>query len=239
MLNFRMFARPEVGGMRLAGESVDGCRFGLGAVARAGIRKQVVDQPRSGHFQNGVRMAQRISQVFEDRGLIQVWVEAVERIAGALALLAHDGSADHHAQGIERDLGAVAVRIGHTIGREHSIVDLRRDDIANGVAHFNRQQVVAVIGDNGRVIEGVDKPPRQEEMPARLFQFLTRIAFMRGVEDSARGDPPPPAANEFHVLSLMVKDVTYIRNEIFKRLAAAVDLGEQPGREGKLVSLSG
>src|SRR5208282_2252751 len=110
--------------------------------------------------------------------------------------------------------------------------------VADCVADLNGHQVVWVVGDRGRVIKWVEKPAREEEMPARLLQFYPRVACLGRVVNTPRGDPPPAVAVEVGIPALVVERVRHVGNKILSRVVAAVDLGEQAWREGELVPLT-
>ena len=118
--------------------------------------------------------------------------EVVEGIAldGAGRLAAH-GRAGEHAQGVETRFRAIAIGIGDHFGLQHAVVRLGDRLIADGIARGHEQQIVfSVIGDDGRVAEGILETMREKEMRLREGEFLRRrIAGARRVEGLAGGNP--------------------------------------------------
>ena len=123
--------------------------------------------------------------------------------------LAHHRRAHHHAQRVERHLGAIAVGVHHQPGLEHAVVvagfgriDVPSAALADGdavaqrVAGLDHQQVVGIVGDEAlgadRVgVERVAIAVRQEEVLAGVGEFLRGgVVAARRIEDAPGGNPP-------------------------------------------------
>ena len=104
MLDLRLLAGAQVRRVRLARKGVDSRRLGLRKVASTLVREQVVDETRRGLLRYRMRISQRVDKVLKDRGAVEIWVEALERVPGMLAGLAHYGGSNDHPQRVERDL---------------------------------------------------------------------------------------------------------------------------------------
>ena len=139
---------------------------------------EVVDEPRGGAPEDGVRIGERVGQMVEHDRLGQVGDEAVERVAfdRCRQRLAHHRRAHHHAERVEGDLGPVAVRVADQARLQHAVVvGVHRDAVAQRVAGLDHQQVVGVEVDEGVLAERVAVAARQEEVLPGLRQFGGRV----------------------------------------------------------------
>ena len=196
----------------------------LGREARLGLRLLQDDLAEAARIRVTLLEGGRAGTVglagggVDDRGLSEVFPceqvvlelggRVVEGVAVAVADLAHDRGLDDHAESVEFDGLAVAVRVRDEGRREEAVIVGDGDGVAERVGRRLEQEAVGVVGEGRDVAEQV----------ARGLDAIEQV----GVElDAARGAPPP--GRLFAVAGLGVEDET---GELVVEYSVELGLGE-------------
>ena len=200
-------ARPKVADVRLAFDrrGEDRC-FGME------VTLDVVEDARRRIVKQAQSAAMGIVEEGFQPGCREVGIESCERIAHVLAGLAHDGRARNMAERIEGYFRAITIRIGQQPRREHPIIELGPGGVAHSVNGLDRRQIVWVEADSCDIAERVAVAMREEEMPQRIIQFMCGATFfLRGIEDTARWNPPIPIPVKVGVAALVPQHFIVMR----------------------------
>ena len=171
MLNLRVAAGFKIRQVILSSQRISDGGMRLGIAPRACECEKVADKSSGRSLQDFFRIAQRMADVLENRALAEIGNEAVERIALAVALFAHDGRASEHPERIKRRRGPVAVGVGNQLWSENAIVSAGCHCITDRILCFDQRQIMRVECNQRCVSEGIAVTARREEMPAGIREF--------------------------------------------------------------------
>src|SRR6266851_1518744 len=188
-------------------------------------RECVVDEPRGGIAQYRARILQRIHQVLKHYTIRQIGNEPLQRIANALANLAHDGGTRQPRQRVEGGQRAVAVGVDNLARLQNAIIESRKDGVPERVARLDWRQVMSIVADLRNISEDIAETQRQEEVPARISKLSWRVvARIRRKEHVTRGYPP---------VSVTVRGISTVamQDRVGVAQLVAIDLSDQLRRQ--------